>query len=82
MDRFAALTSFVAVIEHGGFAPAARRLGVAPSSLTRQLNTLEEALGTQLLNRSTRRVTLTEAGPTTMRMPGGSLKSSKTPIGR
>ncbi|WP_076860732.1 LysR family transcriptional regulator [Bradyrhizobium mercantei] len=62
MDRFAALTSFVAVVEHGGFAPAARRLGVAPSSLTRQLNALEEDLGTPLLNRSTRSLTLTEAG--------------------
>jgi DNA-binding transcriptional LysR family regulator len=62
MDRFGALSAFVAVVEHGGFAPAARRLGVAPSSLTRQLNTLEESLGTRLMNRSTRTVTLTEAG--------------------
>ncbi|MDN0085622.1 LysR substrate-binding domain-containing protein [Crenobacter sp. SG2305] len=43
-------------------APAARRLGLAPSSLTRQLNPLEESLGTLLLNRSPRTVTLTEAG--------------------
>lgn len=62
MDRFAALSAFVAVVEQGGFAPAARRLGVAPSSLTRQLNTLEEHLGVRLLNRSTRNVTLTEEG--------------------
>ncbi|MBA8841302.1 LysR family transcriptional regulator [Ochrobactrum sp. RH2CCR150] len=62
MDRFAALNAFVAVVEHGGFAPAARRLGQAPSSLTRQLNVLEESLGTLLMNRSTRSVTLTEAG--------------------
>lgn len=62
MDRFAALNAFVAVVEHGGFAPAARRLGQVPSSLTRQLNVLEESLGTLLMNRSTRSVTLTEAG--------------------
>ncbi|HEY0210697.1 LysR family transcriptional regulator [Acerihabitans sp.] len=62
MDRFAALSAFVAVVEHGGFAPAARRLGVAASSLTRQLNGLEESLGTLLMNRSTRSVTLTETG--------------------
>ncbi|GLQ51825.1 LysR substrate-binding domain-containing protein [Dyella flava] len=62
MDRFGVLSAFVAVVEHGGFAPAARRLGVAPSSLTRQLNALEESLGTRLMNRSTRTVTLTEAG--------------------
>lgn len=62
MDRFAALSAFVAVVEQGGFAPAARRLGVAPSSLTRQLNALEEQLGTRLMSRSTRHVTLTEEG--------------------
>lgn len=62
MDRFAALSAFVAVMDHGGFAPAARRLGVATSSLTRQLNALEESLGALLLNRSTRSVTLTDAG--------------------
>lgn len=62
MDRFGALSAFVAVVEHGGFAPAARRLGVAPSSLTRQVNALEESLGTLLMNRSTRTVSLTEAG--------------------
>ncbi len=62
MDQFSALKAFVAVVEHGGFAPAARRLGLAPSSLTRQLNALEGSLGTLLMNRSTRSVTLTEAG--------------------
>lgn len=56
------MNALIAVVEHGGFAPAARRLGQAPSSLTRQLNALEESLGTLLMNRSTRSVTLTEAG--------------------
>lgn len=62
MDRFAALSAFAAVVEQGGFTQAARRLGVAPSSLTRQLNTLEDHLGVRLMNRSTRSVTLTEEG--------------------
>ncbi|MCG8443477.1 MAG: LysR family transcriptional regulator [Caulobacterales bacterium] len=62
MDRFAALSAFVAVVEQGGFAPAARRMGLATSSLTRQVNALEEHLGALLVNRSTRAVTLTDAG--------------------
>jgi DNA-binding transcriptional LysR family regulator len=62
MDTFAALKAFVAVIEEGGFAPAGRRTGVATSSVTRQVDALEESLGTQLLNRSTRSVTLTSVG--------------------
>ncbi|MDH5858431.1 LysR family transcriptional regulator [Lampropedia aestuarii] len=62
MDKFAALNAFMAVVENGGFAPAARRLGVAPSSLTRQLNMLEKQLSARLMNRSTRMVTLTDAG--------------------
>lgn len=62
MDRFAALSAFVAVAEHRGFAAAARKLGVATSSVTRQVDALEATLGTLLVNRSTRSVTLTDAG--------------------
>ncbi|MEM1149735.1 MAG: LysR substrate-binding domain-containing protein [Pseudomonadota bacterium] len=62
MDRFATMLAFVAVAESGGFAPAARRMGMATSSLTRQVNALEEHLGALLVNRSTRSITLTEAG--------------------
>lgn len=62
MDRFAALQALVGVVEAGGFAPAARRLGLATSSVTRQLDTLEAALGVRLFQRSTRRVNLTAAG--------------------
>jgi DNA-binding transcriptional LysR family regulator len=83
MDRMAALQAFVAVVDHGGFAPAARRLGVAPSSLTRQLNGLEDSLGALLMNRSTRSVTLTEAGVSNiMRMRAESWRISKMPTGR
>lgn len=62
MDRFAAMTAFVAVADHNGFAPAARRLGLAPSAATRHVAALEEWLGVRLLNRTTRAVSLTDAG--------------------
>ncbi|MDQ0008406.1 DNA-binding transcriptional LysR family regulator [Luteibacter jiangsuensis] len=62
MDLFGALSAFVAVADAGGFAPAARKAGMATSSLARQVDTLEAHLHTILLNRSTRSVTLTPAG--------------------
>ncbi|MBT8765377.1 LysR family transcriptional regulator [Metapseudomonas boanensis] len=62
MDSFAALKAFAATVEAGGFASAGRQMGVATSSVTRQVDALEQHLGTRLLNRSTRRVTLTAAG--------------------
>lgn len=62
MDRFAAMSAFVAVADRQGFAPAARHLGLAPSAVTRQVAALEEHLGLRLLQRTTRSVTLTDAG--------------------
>ena len=62
MDKFLALRAFVAVAESGGFSKAARRLGVATSSVTRMADALEASLGTALLTRSTRQVTLTDTG--------------------
>ena len=62
MDRFAELKAFTLVAAHGGFTAAARQLGLAPSSVTRMVDALEQRLGTPLLNRSTRTVTLTDAG--------------------
>ncbi|WP_277878107.1 LysR family transcriptional regulator [Leptolyngbya sp. FACHB-261] len=54
MDQFAAMRAFVKVVETDGFSEAARQLQMAVSSVTRQVNALEEMLNTQLLNRSTR----------------------------
>lgn len=62
MDKLVALKAFVAVAETGGFSKAARQLGVAPSSLTRLLDSLEQQLGNALLTRTTRAVTLTDSG--------------------
>src|SRR5215475_16012585 len=62
MDVFASVKAFVAVADKGGFAKAAREAGAATSSIMRQVDALEEHLGTILLNRSTRSVTLTPAG--------------------
>ena len=62
MDKLLALRAFKEVAETGGFSKAARRLGVATSSLTRLLDALEASLGSALLTRTTRQVTLTDAG--------------------
>ncbi len=53
---------FVAVAQIGGFAAAATTLNLAPSSVTRAIANLEQSLGVRLFNRTTRSVTLTEAG--------------------
>lgn len=62
MDRLEAMSVFVAVADLKGFAPAARRLGLSASAATRLVAALEEKLGTRLLARTTRSVTLTNAG--------------------
>ena len=53
---------FAKVVEHGGFSAAARALGVQTSRLSRRVAELEEQLGVRLLQRSTRRVSVTEVG--------------------
>jgi len=62
MDRLEAMTAFVAVAEEAGFAAAARRLALSPPSVTRAVSALERRLGARLLHRTTRTVSLTEAG--------------------
>lgn len=62
MDQFAAMRAFARVAATGSFSEASRQLGVAVSSVTRQVNALEAMLNTQLFNRSTRSVTLTPQG--------------------
>lgn len=62
MDKLSALRAFAEVAETGGFSKAAKRLQVATSSVTRLVDALELSLGATLLTRSTRQVTLTDAG--------------------
>ncbi len=58
----AGLRIFAAVCETGGFTAAARRQGVTPATVSKQLRDLEDRLGTRLINRTTRRTTVTDAG--------------------
>lgn len=53
---------FVQVVDHGGFAAAGRALGIQKSKLSRRIQQLEERLGVRLLNRSSRRFSVTEIG--------------------
>src|SRR3954462_15256545 len=62
MDRIDAMQAFMAVADLKGFAPAARKLGLSPSGMTRLIAALENRLGARLLQRTTRSVTLTDAG--------------------
>ena len=64
MDRFHAIEAFVKVVETGSFARAAERLGVSVSSVSRHVTELEAHLDARLLNRTTRRLSLTEIGRT------------------
>lgn len=62
MDRFAAIRSFVAIADAGSMSAAARDLRLPLTTVSRQLSGLEEQLGVRLLNRTTRRLALTEPG--------------------
>src|SRR6266540_3407234 len=62
MDRIESVAVFVEVAEHRSFVAAARRLKRSPTAVTRAVGELETRLGVRLLNRTTRAVSLTEAG--------------------
>lgn len=62
MDRIDAMRAFVSVADLEGFAPAARKLGLSASAVTRLIASLENHLGARLLQRTTRSVTLTDVG--------------------
>lgn len=61
-DLFPAIAAFACVARHASFTRAAAELGVSPSALSQTVRTLESRLGVRLLDRSTRRVGLTEVG--------------------
>lgn len=62
MDTFNAIPIFVAVAESSGFSSAARILGVSKSAVSKRITQLEQQLGVRLLHRTTRKLSLTEAG--------------------
>ena len=62
MDRLLSMRAFQRVVEEGSFAGAARALDLSPAVVTRLVADLEQSLGTRLLHRTTRRLSLTEAG--------------------
>ncbi|WHZ10603.1 MAG: Transcriptional regulator, LysR family [Burkholderiaceae bacterium] len=62
MDRLLSMRVFQQVVDHGGFAAAARALELSASAVTRLVGDLERHLGARLLQRTTRRVSLTDTG--------------------
>ena len=62
MDRFRTMQSFTEVIRLGSFSEAAKTLGLSRALISRHVTDLETHLGVRLLTRTTRRITLTEAG--------------------
>jgi DNA-binding transcriptional LysR family regulator len=62
MDRLASINAFVRVAETGGFSAAARSLKVSTTTISDQVQALENTLGVRLFNRTTRRVNLTDVG--------------------
>lgn len=62
MDQLSAMKVFVQVVESGSFARASERLGISTTACSRQIADLEAHLGGRLLNRTTRKLSLTESG--------------------
>lgn len=62
MSKLDQITAFIDVVEENGFAAAARKQGISTPAISRQINHLETTLGTQLLFRTTRQISLTEIG--------------------
>lgn len=69
-ELFPAVAAFARVAHHASFTRAAAELGVSTSALSQNMRSLEERLGVRLLQRSTRRVGLTEAGQRLLRDAG------------
>jgi DNA-binding transcriptional LysR family regulator len=62
MDRLTSLTTFVQVVDNGGFSAAGRKLNMSTTMVSNHIQALEERLGVRLLNRTTRKVSVTEIG--------------------
>jgi DNA-binding transcriptional LysR family regulator len=62
MDRLTSLTAFVRVVDSGGFSAAGRKLNMSTTMVSNHVQALEERLGARLLQRTTRKVSVTEVG--------------------
>lgn len=62
MNRYGEMEAFVQVVDQGGFTEAAKVLGLSPSAVSKLISRLEDRLGARLLQRTTRRVSLTAEG--------------------
>ena len=62
MDRLTSLTAFVRVVDNGGFSAAGRKLNMSTTMVSNHVQALEERFGARLLQRTTRKVSLTEVG--------------------
>jgi len=80
METLANLESFVRSAESGSFSEAARRLGLTPAAVSRNVARLEANLGVRLFQRSTRRLTLTEAGERFLQSVAGGLEDIQSAI--
>ena len=80
METLANLESFVCSAESGGFSAAARQLGLTPAAVSRNVAMLERNLGVRLFQRSTRRLTLTEAGERFLETVRGHLRGLRSAI--
>lgn len=80
METLANLESFVRSAEGGGFSAAARRLGLTPAAVSRNVAMLERNLGVRLFQRSTRKLTLTEEGERFLSAIGGNLEALQAAI--
>ncbi len=80
METLANLESFVRSAESGGFSTAARRMSLTPAAVSRNVAMLERNLGVRLFHRSTRKLTLTEAGERFLHAIRDNLEALQTSI--
>ena len=78
----APLEVFAAIAQHGSLRAAAEALGIKPSTVSHQLRNLEEQLGTALFIRSTRAISLTEAGRALIRGAGPAFDQLSEAVGK
>ena len=79
MDQSSEMAAFVAVVREAGFSAAAHTLHLTPSAVSKQISRLEDRLGVRLLNRTTRRFSMTEEGEAYYQRAVSILRKSRKP---